>query len=1379
MHSQEKFNSQVGQGTYVPPYAFQQHPGGAAAAPTPLPPLTFNQSPLGSQAQAIRQAHPTFPRAPGSLSFIRTPPGAPHQGPIAHVLSNTVNSGQSYLTHQPPPLLQGSTEASRSFPASELQRFPWSQSAQISPTVPIPAPRSYLLPSLQGCAGPPLQPPSHHASRPPLPSYLPTSSSSITVPLATSTHPLSQHSYLHSIGSLPPPPLRLPPPPPPPPLPPSPPPGVPPLPPSSPPSHSKNDGIHDLKEDSPYKNDSISKDHPSEAKTANDRNANNVNMIFHSTEIVPVPEATDATFAQSPANSDMDMEDDITQPDVEKSCLSRNLNEERISLPQDDVHKEHVQVSQHPGGRRLSDVALDGSLLYAGSSLLGPKIPSSGDQPVTGDAVSEFNDSAPTATGVNDLDVNAQLSSAQHTNFSQLNLPAVSADTICGKLSDQLMGSASPFKLLQGYITDDSSEDDVKSPSGDISRSKFDTEKRDDFVSELESNKHLLSKSTIVSFAPGKTEEFSDRNLRNQESIRVGNDLEDANIQKPNMRSNDAKSNIDEFGRLVREGVSDSDTSNSPRYTRRHGRRGRRQSRSQSRSRSPRDRRRSPFRRKERRRQSRSLSPKRRRNRSKSPVLRRGSEFDGDKLRRGKGQFPECFDFLRGKCHRGATCRYSHHESDKSERLRNSWGRQQYQDAPPTLGNYNLHAEKIPEKKSVLKNKVANDKELTLLEETHGVKEVKDKKELPVDSMAQFHVKLNYVQSSSPLVADVAARNLSSCSSPDMALGNEISLIQESHAKILHSNSQLFDQKSKQMAGSLTCESSPVQSSAALSIHLPSDKLDPAVDPVGNLWGGGSTKTKPYSIDEVPPLSRNLNDLSPSIATSSLQLPIRLPSVSLVASSHFGRGISQHHNLVSSMAPFLLKNDQNSPYQAPVPYQHSRIHEPPKSSASSIVSPPQPRHTRLTSNVTSGDRSILLDQRVQQSLLPPGNGFSSYGSTRTNPSELRTQSQIGQYQAYPLSQDPDQIPHKADHNRSSSSYASNLMSQQVERHMSAEDSSHSVPHMHFLHSVYESLPKSFPMHSPPRGTNTFLVGSLPSSSNPSGSLQYLQQNYYGVNSTSRIAPDSLERRISNNFNPYASTFDNPPSSQFTANALIQENGTPFNSKHDPPLGLSSDHVYGRKFGSFNLPNMVSSSTSTRLAEGFLSRPVGKQYDPLLDSIEPAPNSFGIADQQKNETTGDSYDIHRFKLEEGAVVSANYSPEIEEFGETADAEVGAVVNGSPGNPHVSAEMNVGEIEITQVKESGKHKKGKDSRSMKLFKVSIANFVKEFLKPSWRQGSMSKEAFKTIVKKTVDKVSSAMKSHKIPKSQAKINHYIDSSRGKLTKLIMGYVDKYVKT
>ncbi|KAK8573892.1 hypothetical protein V6N13_096823 [Hibiscus sabdariffa] len=122
---------------------------------------------------------------------------------------------------------------------------------------------------------------------------------------------------------------------------------------------------------------------------------------------------------------------------------------------------------------------------------------------------------------------------------------------------------------------------------------------------------------------------------------------------------------------------------------------------------------------------------------------------------------------------------------------------------------------------------------------------------------------------------------------------------------------------------------------------------------------------------------------------------------------------------------------------------------------------------------------------------------------------------------------------------------------------------------------------------------------------------------------------------------------------------------------------------------------------------------------------------------------------------------------EEFGETADGEVGAIESGSPSNP-VKVNTVTSDVEIDQIKSGGKSE-SKDSRSMKHFKVALARFVKELLKPSWQQGNMSKEAFKTIVKKTVDKVSGAMKSHHIPKSRAKIDHYIESSQHKLTKLV----------
>lgn len=227
------------------------------------------------------------------------------------------------------------------------------------------------------------------------------------------------------------------------------------------------------------------------------------------------------------------------------------------------------------------------------------------------------------------------------------------------------------------------------------------------------------------------------------------------------------------------------------------------------------------------------------------------------------------------------------------------------------------------------------------------------------------------------------------------------------------------------------------------------------------------------------------------------------------------------------------------------------------------------------------------------------------------------------------------------------------------------------------------------------------------------------------------------------------------------------------------------------------------------AEGFLGTSLqfvrestaGDQYDPLFDSIEPSSNMFRKFDhvQERNltsdvdsrpVTTRVAYDSdimlrltgshkpldveENNRQKEPATAAVPKSPENDEFGETA--EVGAVENASPqpgegknrspGNQKIA----MGDIEIDQVQTPGKSKKGKDSRSMKLFKIALADFVKEVLKPSWRHGNMSKEAFKTIVKKTVDKVSGAMKSHQIPKSQAKINQFVESSQRKLTKLVM---------
>ncbi|KAK0586791.1 hypothetical protein LWI29_012435 [Acer saccharum] len=209
---------------------------------------------------------------------------------------------------------------------------------------------------------------------------------------------------------------------------------------------------------------------------------------------------------------------------------------------------------------------------------------------------------------------------------------------------------------------------------------------------------------------------------------------------------------------------------------------------------------------------------------------------------------------------------------------------------------------------------------------------------------------------------------------------------------------------------------------------------------------------------------------------------------------------------------------------------------------------------------------------------------------------------------------------------------------------------------------------------------------------------------------------------------------------------------PYPQQQQPPYGLH--HPETISSSSRYPPDLQETNQASHLPDFRGSRNL-THYNPYASTFEQplGPNSdLMVLGKRRTPLTvwfNKPLDVeeNNKKKEVGGVVLET-SVDNEECGETADAEVGAVENESPSNP----------ID--------------DSTSLP------PEFVKEVLKPSWRQGNMSKEAFKTIVKKTVDKVSGAMKSHQIPKSRAKIDQYIDSSQRKLTKLVTGYVDKYVK-
>ncbi|KAL9346621.1 hypothetical protein Peur_061474 [Populus x canadensis] len=87
--------------------------------------------------------------------------------------------------------------------------------------------------------------------------------------------------------------------------------------------------------------------------------------------------------------------------------------------------------------------------------------------------------------------------------------------------------------------------------------------------------------------------------------------------------------------------------------------------------------------------------------------------------------------------------------------------------------------------------------------------------------------------------------------------------------------------------------------------------------------------------------------------------------------------------------------------------------------------------------------------------------------------------------------------------------------------------------------------------------------------------------------------------------------------------------------------------------------------------------------------------------------------------------------------------------------------------------------KESKVLRHFRSALIDFVKDLLKPTWREGHLSKDAHNTIVKKTVEKVLSTLQPHQIPATVESIKQYLSSSQPKMAKLVEGYISKYGKS
>ncbi|OIW09617.1 hypothetical protein TanjilG_28216 [Lupinus angustifolius] len=958
-----------------------------------------------------------------------------------------------------------------------------------------------------------------------------------------------------------------------------------------------------------------------------------------------------------------------------------------------------------------------------------------------------------------------------------------------------LIKSGTPIRLLQDYASDDEISDNNNSVDANVLTL-------------------IPAEAPVTVFSVARKQNDS-----LETDIGSKNVTEQGGERKTTSKLLEPKNNreVDEFGRYRREGPADSDSDDDSRYSR-TGRLNRRD-RSSSHSRSPRhrrSRRRSPLRRRGRRSRSRSWSPRRRRSRSKSPILRRSGDFGGVNVKRDNGQ--QCFDFSRGRCYRGASCRYIHHETNRNsssrrftnkhdlevhsheknlginEGLKNVYSNvSDYEHDGVRSQDVNLcqnvtgqeveHGKEDSVRHAVVCTTSGLDSQLVNNDPNNFVKNFRkaapDVQETLVDR--EEHKTLVHDNDSSQKAVDSHQPYLVDGFQPggtyeDVIPSGDGSFVPQLQSNVSVGVPEHSAQSSQHISVSFISNSSfdkkPMTSATAsmVSSSEPVQYISPSTQQQSIQPHSSSSAEFPML---PPPPTHPLPPPPPP-----LPLPLPPPPPPPVVSDSQGEKIMhvpqipREYGVMQQNAFFPFQfttRGKFEHYPAPLHSQNFQFHLPPN--RTSLPLPPPPPLAVNNSSFASGVAEPYVSVKFNQNQFHSTNFFSQTSVTHGLPSH--PESSGFENQAYTSMQDhsrtfmlreassPKHLPQ--DNPESQSLSGSHLIRDDPYKQLSMQDSSSQQQQ-----SIY-----NFPYSA---SENNLSV--------PAENL-----------AVSRFPPDALDSnhstslhafggsQISAHYNPYASTFEQPPSSKFLSNISRQENDIIHSNNygsyvlnHTPVIREGVDTGTGsRKY--------ASSPKSARVDGRLLPKPGSNLYDPLFDCIEASSSSLKkLNGDQKQEVTGESNSPRpksssmsldteeKNKHEDVGAVASTSSQSNDEYGETADAEVGAVENESLSDHVDIANMTPGDVEINQVKSPGKRKKSNDSRSMKLFKISIANFVKDVLKPSWRQGNMSKVAFKTIVKKTVDKVSGAMKGHRVPKSQAKISHYIDSSQRKLTKLVM---------
>ncbi|KAK4259786.1 hypothetical protein QN277_006081 [Acacia crassicarpa] len=83
---------------------------------------------------------------------------------------------------------------------------------------------------------------------------------------------------------------------------------------------------------------------------------------------------------------------------------------------------------------------------------------------------------------------------------------------------------------------------------------------------------------------------------------------------------------------------------------------------------------------------------------------------------------------------------------------------------------------------------------------------------------------------------------------------------------------------------------------------------------------------------------------------------------------------------------------------------------------------------------------------------------------------------------------------------------------------------------------------------------------------------------------------------------------------------------------------------------------------------------------------------------------------------------------------------------------------------------------ESMELRNFRFALVDHVKEVLSPVWLEGHLSKDVHNMIVKKSVDKIISALQPHQIPPNEESIKKYLSFREVKIANLVKEYTSIY---